>query len=54
MPIPKKLDEIVRLPLFERLPSSDIRGFWLQQFDKNERVVAGVMAKPEFESFKEK
>ncbi|KAF4682300.1 hypothetical protein FOZ60_010777 [Perkinsus olseni] len=51
MPIPKKLNEIVRLPLFEREDPVKIRSMWLEHINEKPRSIGAVMAKPEWDVF---
>jgi ATP11 protein len=54
LPVPKKLDEVVKIPLFEQLSSEEVKQFWLHHFSQNDRVVAGVMSTTEWEIFNAK
>ncbi|KAF4657217.1 hypothetical protein FOL47_008548 [Perkinsus chesapeaki] len=51
MPIPKELNEIVRLPLFEREEPIKIRSMWLEHINEKPRSIGAVMARPEWEAF---
>lgn len=46
--IPRKLTEVVKLPLFERECPIKIRELWLEYFKDHLAVVPGVLAQPEF------
>jgi ATP synthase F1 complex assembly factor 1 len=50
LPVPKKLEEVARLPLLKTLSPPELRNVWLAQFESNPRVIAGVMAAEEFET----
>ena len=53
MPVPKKLDEIVRLPLFKTLDPLTLRNHWLNQFSLNDRVISGVLSRSEWSTVRD-
>eukprot|EP00400_MALV-I_sp_L67-5_P000295 gene295-1060_t len=46
--IPRKLTEVVKLPLFQREDPTKIRELWLEHFKDHLAVVAGCLARPEY------
>ena len=45
--IPRKLTEVVKLPLFQREDAKKIRELWLEHFKDKQTSVGGVLAAPE-------
>ena len=50
-PIPKKLEEMVKLPLLSREDPTTIRSLWLERFGSSPKIVVGVMAREEYDSW---
>eukprot|EP00398_MALV-I-01_sp_L67-1_P000722 gene722-561_t len=50
--IPRKLTEVVKLPLFQREDAKKIRELWLDYFKDHLAVVGGVLAAPEFHTIR--
>jgi ATP synthase F1 complex assembly factor 1 len=51
LPIPKRLDEVARVPLLKTLSPTELRSIWLQQFASNPRILPGVMSAQEHALF---
>ena len=50
-PIPKKLEEVVKLPFLSREDPTTIRSLWLERFGSSPKIVVGVMAREEYDSW---
>lgn len=51
-PIPKKLNEVARVPLLKQESPIKIRQLWQEQFKSRPDVVVGTMAKAEYDLFR--